>query len=123
MYRRKRNRVKMVLAVRVLGSNKNGSQFDELTHTLDIALDGARLGGMERVAVAPGDVIELRRRNRRGSFKVMWVGQPGTPRSGHVGVHAIEAPPDFWGLEVPHEGEVAKVPVQPQTTGSAERAS
>ena len=105
MYRRRRNRVKMVLAVRVVAAGKNGPQFDELTHTLDIAMDGARLGGMERVPIHKGDVIELRRKARHGRFRVMWVGEKGTPRSGQVGVHAIDAPPDFWGIEVPLQGE------------------
>lgn len=105
MYRRRRNRVKMVLAVRVVGSSTDGSSFDELTHTLDIAVDGARLGGMERLDLQPGDIIELRRRSRRGRFRVMWVGEKGSPRTGHVGVHAIEAHPDFWGIEVPVQGE------------------
>jgi len=115
MYRRRRNRVKMVLAVRVVGSSQNGSPFDELTHTLDIAFDGARLGGMERVPVQKGDIIELRRRNRRAKFRVMWVGEKGTPRTGHVGVHAVDAHPDFWGLEVPVQGEAPIVPVHTQT--------
>ena len=119
MYRRRRNRVKMVLAVRVVGSSKNGPQFDELTHTLDIAMDGARLGGMERVPLHKGDVIELRRKMRHGRFRVMWVGEKGTPRSGHVGLHAIDAPPDFWGLEVPVQGEATVLPVPGQ--GSAEQ--
>jgi len=113
----------MVLGVRVLGSGKNGSQFDELTHTLDIALDGARLGGMERLPLKPGDVIELRRKNRRANFRVMWVGAPGTPRTGHVGLHAIEIHPDFWGIEVPRQGEASPIPVQGRIVHSEERAS
>src|ERR1700761_7189848 len=105
MYRRKRNRVKMVLAVRVLGQVSGGPGFDELVHTLDIALGGARLGGMDKVELQPGDVIEIRRKNRRASFKVMWVAEPNSPRAGQIGVQAIDAPLDFWGLEVPIEGE------------------
>jgi len=110
MYRRKRNRVKMVLAVRVVGQATTGSGFDGLAHTLDIALGGARLGGMEKAQLQPGDVIEIRRKNRHASFKVMWVGESHTPRAGHVGVQAIDAPLDFWGLEVPIEGE-APIPI------------
>ncbi|HUN88706.1 MAG TPA: hypothetical protein VMU28_07925 [Terriglobales bacterium] len=101
----------MVLAVRVVGAGPNGSQFDELTHTLDIAMDGARLGGMERINVHPGDIIELRRRNGRARFRVMWVGEKGTPRTGHVGVQAIDVLPDFWGLEVPVQGEAPIAPI------------
>ena len=112
----------MVLGVRVLGSSKDGSQFDELTHTVDIALDGARLGGMERLSIHPGDVIEVRRRNRHAKFRVMWVGQPGTSRTGHVGVQAIDAPPNFWGLEVPKEGEAPAVPIHGRVVPTEERA-
>lgn len=106
MFRRKRNRVKMVLPVRVVGHSAAGASFDVLAHTLDIAVNGARLGGMERLPVQPGDVVEIRRKNRRAAFKVMWVGQSGTPRTGHVGVRAMDAARDFWGVEVPVEGEV-----------------
>ena len=115
MYRRRRNRVKMVLAVRVVGSSNIGDPFDELTHTLDIAADGARLGGMERVPVRKGDIIELRRKTRHGRFRVMWVGEKGTPRSGHVGVRAVDAHPDFWGVEVPVQGEAPNAPVPGHT--------
>lgn len=119
MFRRKRNRVKMVLAVRVLGHSMDGSLFDELTHTLDVAVGGARLGGLERLPLQPGDVIEIRRKNRKASFKVMWVGKSGTPRTGQVGVHTVEAPPDFWGVEVPLEGE-APVPLTGRVVSQAE---
>jgi len=110
MYRRKRNRVKMVLAVRVVGQSASGAAFDELTHTLDVAIGGARLGGLQRLPLQPGDVIEVRRRNRKANFTVMWVGEPGTPRTGQVGLHSFDAPSDFWGVEVPVEGE-APIPV------------
>ncbi len=109
MYRRKRNRVKMVLAVRVLGQSA-GASFDELTHTLDVAIGGARLAGMHRLPLQPGDVIEVRRKNRKANFTVMWVGEPGTPRTGQVGLQSLDAPSDFWGIEVPVEGE-APIPV------------
>jgi len=110
MYRRKRNRLKMVLAVRAKGQGSNGIEFDELTHTLDIAADGVRLGGMDRLSLNPGDIVELRRKTRRATFRVAWVGEPGTARTGHVGLHALDIHPDFWGLEVPAQGEVA-IPV------------
>jgi hypothetical protein len=105
MFRRKRNRVKMVLAVRVLGRAAAGAEFDELVHTLDIAIGGARLGGVERLPLQPGDTLEIRRKNRRASFRVKWVGGASTPKQGQIGVEAIDAPTDFWGLEVPIEGE------------------
>ncbi|MGZ4816529.1 MAG: hypothetical protein ACXVZV_14025 [Terriglobales bacterium] len=110
----------MVLGVRVLGDSATGP-FDELTHTLDIAMGGVRLGGMQRLQLRVGDVVEIRRKSRRGTFKVMWVGESGTPRTGQMGLQAIEVPPDFWGLEVPAEGE-APVPISGRAVHQAEQA-
>jgi len=107
MFRRKRKRVKMVLGVRAIAQGDQGPRFDELTYTLDLAVGGVRLGGMEKVVIQPGDVIELRRRNRRARFRVMWVGETGTPRTGQVGLKSIDAPADFWGLEIPTDSELA----------------
>jgi hypothetical protein len=106
MYSRKRIRLKMVLGVRAIGRADNGSTFDELTHTLDIAREGVRLGGMQRYGLKKGDIVEIRRRTRRAQFRVMWVGGPGTPLTGHVGLEAIDIGPDFWGLEIPADQDV-----------------
>jgi len=107
MFRRTRKRVKMVLGVRAVGHDQHGTCFDELTYTLDLAVDGVRLGGMEKVALHRGDVIEIRRRANRALFRVMWVGEPGTPRTGHVGLKSLDASPDFWGVDMSTESEVA----------------
>ena len=113
MYRRFRNREKMVLAVRVIGKTADGVRFDELTHTIDISTTGARLGGLFHLKLQDGDMIELRRLQRRGMFRVIWIGEPGTPRYGHVGVKGIDMLPNFWGLELPATGETApSIPIQ-----------
>ncbi|HET8668559.1 MAG TPA: hypothetical protein VFM10_11300 [Terriglobales bacterium] len=113
MYRRHRTREKMVLAVRVVGKTTDGKEFDELTHTIDIAVNGARIGGLFRLGLRKGDVIEVRRVQRRAKFRVVWVGEAGTPRYGHVGVQGIDMLPNFWGLELPNTGEAAtSIPVQ-----------
>ncbi len=112
MYRRYRTREKMVLAVRVLGKTAEGVPFDELTHTVDISTTGARLGGLFQWKLQKGDVVEIRRQQRRAKFRVVWVGDAGTPRYGHVGVQGIDMMPNFWGLELPNTGEVAtKIPI------------
>jgi hypothetical protein len=111
----------MVLAVRVVGHSASGATFDELTHTLDVAIGGARLGGMQRLLLEPGDVIEVRRKNRKANFTVMWVGESGTPRTGQVGLQSVDAPSDFWGIDVPVEGEVP-IPVTGRIVHHTEHA-
>jgi hypothetical protein len=107
MYRRKRNREKMVLAVRVSGKTVDGEEFDELTHTIDIAVSGARLGGMQSLQLCEGDILEVRRLQRKAKFRVVWIGAPETQRFGHVGIQAVNALPNFWGLDLPNHGEAA----------------
>lgn len=106
MYRRKKNRVKMVLAIRITGSDANGQKFDVLTHTLDISLAGVRVGGMERTSLDQGDVVEVQRKRQKAKFKVAWIGESGSQRTGHMGLQSIDAPPEFWALELPREGEL-----------------
>ena len=105
MCKRKRKRATMVLAVHAAGEASDGTHFERLTHTLDVAPGGVRLGGMQQVPLGPGNLIEIRRKFRRAMFRVVWVGKPGTPNCGQVGLEATDAPPDFWGLEIPGENE------------------
>lgn len=122
MYRRKRNREKMVLAVRVSGRTADGLEFDELTHTIDIAINGGRLGGMQSLKLRKGDVVEVKRLQRKAKFRVVWIGEPGTTRSGHVGIQAISALPNFWGLDLPEQGEVAHTLPAHATSDEAQQA-
>lgn len=116
MYRRQKNREKMVLAVKVSGKTADGRQFEELTHTIDIAVNGARLGGLFGLNLRKGDVIEVRRLQRHAKFRVVWVGEPGSPRYGHVGVQGINMLPNFWGLDLPNTGEAAtSIPLQKES--------
>jgi hypothetical protein len=105
MFKRIRNREKMVLAVRVSGQTADGEKFNALTHTVDIAINGARLGGMFHLPLRKGDIIKVRRNNRTGTFRVVWVGAPDSHQYGHVGIQAVRVPADFWGLELPEKGE------------------
>ena len=112
----------MVLGVRVVGTDKNGQPFELLTHTVDISLSGVRLGGMSKVAIAEGGTVSIHRKTRKANFRITWVGVSGTPRTGHVGLQSIDAPPEFWGLDLPLEGERA-LSAGVQRTNEQTRAS
>jgi hypothetical protein len=119
MFRRNRNRVRMVMAVHVTGHDADGRKFELLTHTLDISLSGTRVGGMSLIPLKCGDEVEVQRKYRKGKFRVTWVGQPDSTRTGQLGLELISAPPDFWGLDLPTEGEkpisITLHPPQPST--------
>jgi hypothetical protein len=98
----------MVLAVRVSGQTADGENFNALTHTIDIAISGGRLGGMFHLQLREGDLVEVRRNSHKGTFRVVWIGEPGSHRFGHVGIEAVRVPSNFWGLELPEKGEAAR---------------
>ena len=107
MYRRKHSRRVMVLGVRIVGRDSESGEFDELTHTLDIAIGGARVAGPYRRVLKIGDIVELRRKHRRARFRVVWVAAPGSGKDGQAGLKAIDGLADFWDLPMPLQGDVS----------------
>jgi len=112
--RRKQNRVKGVLPVRVRGIDKNGCAFDEIAHTLDIAVVGSRLGAIHHELTA-SDRVTVVYRQRRMEFLVVWTRLVGKHEY-QVGLQAVKREKDSWGLnsgdfEVASEGprSLAKV--------------
>ena len=65
--RRRQNRVKGVLPVRVRGTDKDGQPFDEIAHTLDIAAMGSRLGSIHH-ELRIADRVTVVYRQRRMEF-------------------------------------------------------
>jgi len=67
--------------------------------TYEISLIGVRLvmpNGIKEI----GQVVMLQRHNRRAKYKVAWIGKPGTPEAGQVGVEALEPHNVIWENEL-----------------------
>jgi hypothetical protein len=92
-------RTKMVLPVRVSGTDGAGKPFSYLAHTLDITLKGARLGGV-RSLLALGDAVEVQCRHRKARFRVAWIGRPGHSSEHQIGIEALEPDKPIWGLDL-----------------------
>ncbi len=98
--KRHRKRIKMVLPIRVWGTDANGKPFVCLSHTLDVTPHGARIGGFSAV-VSPGERIGITRGMQKAHFRVAWVGQRGSPTEDQIGVQLLELDKDVWGLKLP----------------------
>ena len=61
MGQRKNSRTKMVLPLRVWGTDANGNPFVQLAHTLDVSAHGARLAGF-RAALSAGNIVGVQYR-------------------------------------------------------------
>ena len=63
--------------------------------TRNISQQGALLDGLQ-VKLSPGSIVSLTYRDRKGRFRVAWVGGPNTPKAGQIGVIAFDTSISFW---------------------------
>jgi PilZ domain len=120
MGERLRLRIQKVLPVRVWGVDESGNRFMVDAQTIDISQAGARLEGVWQVR-RPGVTIEVRYGNEKAQFEVLWVGKPGTPDAGQIGIRCLEPGKSIWGIAVPAPGPDPHRPAEPaQSQGGAD---
>jgi hypothetical protein len=94
--RRRNNRTKAVLPVRVSGNDGSGASYCDLAHTLDITESGIRLGFVHRL-LPVGSRLTIQYRQHKVEFRVVWISQLTRLKEHHVGLEAV-VPRDVWGL-------------------------
>jgi CheY-like chemotaxis protein len=62
----------------------------ETTHFIDVSHRGARVGGVA-LQLKPGEVVNLVSEGCDERFLVIWVGEPGTPQEGQIGLQSLAA--------------------------------
>ena len=87
--KRRRNRKKAVLPVRVSGNDNSGNAYSDLVHTLDITESGARLGGL-RHNLEVGTLVTLQYKQHRASFRVVWTEAVPGHNEHRVGLQALD---------------------------------
>jgi hypothetical protein len=98
--KRRQDRTKAVLPVRVRGKDSSGALFEELAHTLDVTLMGARLGAVRHELKAP-EQLTILYRQRRMEFRVVWTKKLKGCGEYQVGLEAVSADREGWGLSAP----------------------
>jgi hypothetical protein len=109
--RRRNNRTKAVLPVRVSGNDGCGAPYCDLAHTLDVTDSGIRLGFVRR-PLQVGSRLTIQYRQHKAEFRVIWISQLTRLKEHHVGLEAL-APRDVWGL-----GSDSRTRQQPPPTDS-----
>lgn len=90
-------RVHVAVPVKVF-PNIKAAEFQTCC-TYEISLTGARLVAPEGIK-EPGQIIVLQRHTRRARYKVVWIGRPGSPQAGQVGVESLEPNNVIWENEI-----------------------
>jgi len=95
--KRRLDRAKAVLPVRISGNDVSGASYSDLVHTLDISQTGVRLGAVRR-QLAVGSAIVLHYRQHKAEFRVIWIKPLGAGAEQQVGLES-DAQRDLWGLD------------------------
>ena len=98
--RRRGNRSKAVLPVRLKGKDSAGKIFEELVHTLDVTADGVRLGSIRR-ELNVLEELTIFYRQRKMQFRVVWTKKMKGSSEFQVGMKAVTLEPEAWGLSFP----------------------
>jgi hypothetical protein len=62
----------------------------QATHFIDVSHRGARVGGVS-FHLKPGEVVNLVSDGCDARFLVIWVGEPGSPQEGQIGLQSLAA--------------------------------
>jgi hypothetical protein len=105
--KRRQKRVRAALPVRTWVSGEGGKSVLQSACTLDVTATGARLTGM-RVDTQTGAVLTVERGRSKARFRIIWVGESGTPNEGHLGIECLDAGKWSWDIQLPaNQGEDA----------------
>lgn len=86
--------------IRIFGLDPSGQAINVSAWTVDVSRHGARVRGVRDWSAA-GETVGVRFGMEKARFKIVWIGAPGTPLFGHIGLHCVEAGKYIWGIAAP----------------------
>ena len=98
--KRKEPRKDIKVPVRVFGTDSSGQIFSEKAFTVNVSREGAELSGVH-AQLKVDEIIGLTYGQTKGHFRVRWVGGPGGPKSGHVGLLNLSPEKALWDFPLP----------------------
>jgi hypothetical protein len=113
MGRRREPRKTIEVPVRIFGTSSSGQVFSEKAVTVNVSHQGAELSGVQ-ARINLDETIGLSYGANRAHFRVKWIGEPGTPKAGHVGLLNTSLEKPLWDFPLPpatpdnHQPKVAE---------------
>jgi|SRR5580698_1594167 hypothetical protein len=103
MGRRREPRKEMQVPVRIFGTDSDGKVFSSKAVTVNISQQGIELSGVEpRLKI--DETIGVTFGTNRVHFRVAWVGEPATPKAGHVGLFNTSPEKPLWDFPLSPPG-------------------
>jgi len=98
--KRKEPRKDIKVPVRIFGTDSSGQIFSEKAFTVNVSREGAELSGVHAQPNVD-EIIGLTYGQVKGHFRVRWVGPPGSPKSGHIGLLNLSPEKALWDFPLP----------------------
>jgi len=108
MGKRREPRKEIKVAVRIFGTDKGGQVFSEKVFTSNVSQLGVRLTGVQALPNMD-EIVGVTYGQNKGHFRVKWVGQPGTPDAGEMGLLNLAPEKPLWDFPLPPPGYDATV--------------
>lgn len=104
MGKRREPRTEKNLPVRIFGTDADGQIFSERVTTVNLSQHGAEVSGL-KASLKLDDIVGLSYGPNKSQFQIRWIGQPGTPKAGHVGLLNLNVDKTFWDFPVPGQAQ------------------
>ena len=118
--KRRQKRVRAALPVRTWFSAEDGKSVVHAACTLDVTPTGARLTGV-RARTETGAILTVERGRSKARFRVIWVGEPGTPSEGHLGIECVDPGKWNWDVQLPATSSPEDPEFEPVRVAADER--
>ena len=100
MGKRREPRKEITVPVRIFGTDSSGQIFSEKVNTVNVSRHGAELNGL-KAHLKEQEIVGVTYGSSKGHFRVQWVGTPGTPKAGHVGLLNLSPEKALWDFPLP----------------------
>jgi len=100
MGKRSEPRKEIRVPVRIFGTDSGGQIFSEKVFTVNVSRHGVELNGVQAQPNID-EIIGLTYGSTKVHFRVRWVGQPGTPKLGHLGLLNLSPEKTLWDFPLP----------------------
>jgi hypothetical protein len=104
MGKRKEPRKEIKVPVRIFGTDSIGQIFSEKVFTSNVSRCGVELIGVQAQLTAD-EIVGLTYGTTKVHFCVKWVGQPNTPKAGHLGLLNLTPEKPLWDFALPEPDE------------------
>jgi hypothetical protein len=95
MGKRREPRIQAKLQVRIAGIDASGRPLLQMVTTQNTSRNGAMLDGIQGM-FKTGEIISVSYKNDKARFRVSWMGDAGTARSGQMGVESVDSAKCIW---------------------------